>query len=130
MCIRLRNGGMSTSIVFFQKAERHRMEIYGQATYRRLRETANMRIILILVDAVRMRSRIKIMATQSQQENHVTRYPVLYIDQWSILVVSPFLLCPVPIRRLFRLDPVDHASLEPGGSDSLGLEQSSCGRYQ
>ena len=38
----------STSIVFFQKAERHRMEIYGQATYRRLRERANMWIISIM----------------------------------------------------------------------------------
>ena len=38
----------STSIVFFQKAERHRMEFYGLATYRRLRETANMKIISIM----------------------------------------------------------------------------------
>ena len=27
----------------------------------------------------------------------------------------------VPVRRRFRLDQVGHASLEPGGSDSLGL---------
>ena len=38
----------STSIVFFQKAERHRMAFYGLATYRRLRETANMKIISIM----------------------------------------------------------------------------------
>ena len=28
---------------------------------------------------------------------------------------------PVPVRRRFRLDQVSHASLEPGGSDSFGL---------
>ena len=33
---------------------------------------------------------------------------------------------PVPVRRRFRLDQ-DHASLEPGGSDSLGLNESLCG---
>ena len=33
---------------------------------------------------------------------------------------------PVPVRRRFRLDQVGHASLEPGGSDSLGLNESSC----
>ena len=31
---------------------------------------------------------------------------------------------PVPVRRRFRLDQVGHASLEPGGSDSLGLKES------
>ena len=31
---------------------------------------------------------------------------------------------PVPVRRRFRLD---HASLEPGGSDSLGLKENLCG---
>ena len=30
----------------------------------------------------------------------------------------------VPVRRRFRLDQVGHASLEPGGSDSLGLNES------
>ena len=30
----------------------------------------------------------------------------------------------VPIGRRVRLDQVDHASLEPGGSDSLGLTES------
>ena len=34
---------------------------------------------------------------------------------------------PVPVRRRFRLDQVDHVSLEPGGSDSLGLNESLCG---
>ena len=34
---------------------------------------------------------------------------------------------PVPVRRRFRLDQVGHASLEPGGSDSLGLNKSLCG---
>ena len=34
---------------------------------------------------------------------------------------------PVPLRRRFRLDQVGHASLEPGGSDSLGLNESLCG---
>ena len=34
---------------------------------------------------------------------------------------------PVPVRRRFRLDQVGHASLEPGGSDSLGLNGSLCG---
>ena len=34
---------------------------------------------------------------------------------------------PVPVRRRFRLDHVGHASLEPGGSDSLGLNESLCG---
>ena len=34
---------------------------------------------------------------------------------------------PVPVRRRFRLDQVGHASLEPGGSDSLGLNESLCG---
>ena len=49
----------------------------------------------------------------------------------SILVESPFLHkdlhLPVPVRRRFRLDQVGHASLEPGGSDSLGLNESLCG---
>ena len=31
---------------------------------------------------------------------------------------------PVLVRRRFRLDQVGHASLEPGGSDSLGLNES------
>ncbi len=31
---------------------------------------------------------------------------------------------PVPVRRRFRLDQVGHASFEPGGSDSLGLNES------
>ena len=31
---------------------------------------------------------------------------------------------PVPVRRRFRLDQVGHTSLEPGGSDSLGLNES------
>ena len=44
----------------------------------------------------------------------------------SFLVESPFLF-PVPVRRRFRLDQVGHASLEPGGSDSLGLNESLCG---
>ena len=34
---------------------------------------------------------------------------------------------PVPIRRRFRLDQVSKVSLEPGGSDSLGLNESWCG---
>ena len=34
---------------------------------------------------------------------------------------------PVPVQRRFRLDQVGHASLEPGGSDSLGLNESLCG---
>ena len=34
---------------------------------------------------------------------------------------------PVSVRRRFRLDQVGHASLEPGGSDSLGLNESLCG---
>ena len=34
---------------------------------------------------------------------------------------------PVPVRRRFRLDQLGHASLEPGGSDSLGLNESLCG---
>ena len=34
---------------------------------------------------------------------------------------------PVPVRRRLRLDQVGHASLEPGGSDSLGLNESLCG---
>ena len=34
---------------------------------------------------------------------------------------------PVPVRRRFRLDQEGHASLEPGGSDSLGLSESLCG---
>ena len=29
-----------------------------------------------------MRAMIKIMAARYQLENHVTRYPVIYIDQW------------------------------------------------
>ena len=33
----------------------------------------------------------------------------------------------VPVRRRFRLDQVGQASLEPGGSDSLGLNESLCG---
>ena len=33
---------------------------------------------------------------------------------------------PGPVRRRFRLDQVGHASLEPGGCDSLGLNDSSC----
>ena len=49
----------------------------------------------------------------------------------SILVESPFLhkgfasSSPCPGR--FRLDQVGHASLEPGASDSLGLNESLCG---
>ena len=31
---------------------------------------------------------------------------------------------PDPVRRRFRLDQVCHALLEPGGSDSLGLNES------
>ena len=34
---------------------------------------------------------------------------------------------PVPVRRLFGLDEVGHASLEPGGNDSLGHNESLCG---
>ena len=34
---------------------------------------------------------------------------------------------PVPVRRRFRLDQVGHVSHEPGGSDSLGLNESLCG---
>ena len=34
---------------------------------------------------------------------------------------------PVPVRRRCRLDQVGHASLEPGGSDSLVLNESLCG---
>ena len=34
---------------------------------------------------------------------------------------------PVPDRRRFRLDQVGHVSLEPGGSDSLELNESLCG---
>ena len=34
---------------------------------------------------------------------------------------------PVPVRRRFRLDQVGHVSLEPGGSDSLRLNESLCG---
>ena len=50
----------------------------------------------------------------------------------SILVESPFLHLgdlhrPVPVRRRFRLDQVSHVSLEPGSSDSLGLNESLCG---
>ena len=37
------------------------------------------------------------------------------------------LLRPVPVRRRFRLDQVGHVSLEPAGSDSLGLNESLCG---
>ena len=33
---------------------------------------------------------------------------------------------PVPVRRRFRLDQVGHVSLEPGGSDSLGLNENLC----
>ena len=33
---------------------------------------------------------------------------------------------PFPVRRRFRLDQVGHVSLEPGGSDSLGLNESLC----
>ena len=33
---------------------------------------------------------------------------------------------PVPVRRRFWLDQVGHVSLEPGGSDSLGLNESLC----
>ena len=33
---------------------------------------------------------------------------------------------PVPVRRRYRLDQVGHVSLEPGGSDSLGLNESLC----
>ena len=50
----------------------------------------------------------------------------------SILVESPFLHLrdlhrPVPVRRRFSLEQVSHTSLEPGGSDSLGLSESLCG---
>ena len=49
----------------------------------------------------------------------------------SILVEPNFgisaLRRPVPVRRRFRLDQVDHASLEPGGSVSLWLKKSLCG---
>ena len=49
----------------------------------------------------------------------------------SILVESPFLISdlhrPVPVRGRFRLDLAGHVSLEPGGSDSLGLNESLCG---
>ena len=45
----------------------------------------------------------------------------------SILVESPFCIRalhhPVLVRRLFRLDQVGHASLEPGGNVSLGLKR-------
>ena len=34
---------------------------------------------------------------------------------------------PVPVRMRYRLDQVGHFSLEPGGSDSLGLNESLCG---
>ena len=34
---------------------------------------------------------------------------------------------PVPVRMRFRLDQVGHVSLAPGGSDSLGLNESLCG---
>ena len=34
---------------------------------------------------------------------------------------------PVPVRRRFKLDQVGHASLEPGGSYFLGLNESLCG---
>ena len=34
---------------------------------------------------------------------------------------------PLPVRRRFRLDQEGHASLEHGGSDSLGLNESLCG---
>ena len=34
---------------------------------------------------------------------------------------------PVPAQRRFRLDQVGHVSLEPGCSDSLGLNESLCG---
>ena len=34
---------------------------------------------------------------------------------------------PIPVRGRFRLDQVGHASLEPGGSDSLGVNDSLCG---
>ena len=34
---------------------------------------------------------------------------------------------PLPVQRRFRLDQVGHASLEPGGSDSLGLNEILCG---
>ena len=34
---------------------------------------------------------------------------------------------PVPVRGRFRLDQVGHVSLEPGGSYSLGLNESLCG---
>ena len=34
---------------------------------------------------------------------------------------------PVPVRRRFMLDQVGHASLEPGCSDSFGLNENLCG---
>ena len=34
---------------------------------------------------------------------------------------------PVPVRSRFRLDQVGHASIEPGCSDSFGLNESLCG---
>ena len=34
--------------------------------------------ILLNIDAVRMRTLDKVMAARHQQENHVTRYPVIY----------------------------------------------------
>ena len=33
----------------------------------------------------------------------------------------------IPVRRRFKLGQVGHASLEPGGSDSMGLNVSLCG---
>ena len=34
---------------------------------------------------------------------------------------------PVPVRRRFRFDQVGHVSLEPGGIDSLGVNDRLCG---
>ena len=66
-----------------------------------------------------------------QQVFHCQFIPT-YACCLSILVVSQFmhkraLHRPVPVRRRFRLDQVGHASLEPGGSDSLRLKESLCG---
>ena len=45
----------------------------------------------------------------------------------SILLVFWIRDLHLPVRRRFRLDQVGQASLEPGGSDSLGLNESLCG---
>ena len=58
----------------------------------------------------------------SSPHSHVVRPSSLNPHFWIM-----DLHLPVPVRRRFRLDQVGQASLEPGGSDSLGLNESLCG---